>query len=198
MKGFTLVEVVVAIGIFSVIIVAVGLFEVNIFSYQRNVSGSFTAVQDSQVILKTLARDIRMASQGSDGSYALQTVATSTLSFFADINNDGLKERIRYSLINSKLYRTTLVPTGSPLTYSGTESTSTVLTDVVNATSTPVFSYFSGVYIGTTTSPLPDPISPNVVRLVQINLVIGANGDQKPDGRKYTADVTLRNLKDNL
>jgi len=204
-SGFTLIEVVVSIGIFIVIMGAVALFESNVFSYQRSASNSMTTVQDAEVILKILSHDIRMASQGSDGSYALQTVATNTLQFFADTNGDGLKERIRYSLIGSDLYRTFLVPTGSPLTYSGTESTSTILTDVVNATSTPVFSYFGGTYTGTTTGTLSQPVSPNSVRLIQINLTLNAgasagNTSQQniPTIRTYTTDVTMRNLKDNL
>lgn len=183
---------------------AVSLFESNVFSYQRSASNSMTTVQDAEVILKTISHDIRMTSQGSDGSYALQTVATNTLQFFADTNGDGIKERIRYSLIGSKLYRVLLTPTGSPLSYSGTESTSTVLTDVVNSTSTPVFSYFDGTYAGTTTGAISQPVSPNSVRLIQINLTLNAgasvgNVDQDmPAIRTYTADVTLRNLKDNL
>jgi len=204
-SGFTLIEVVVSIGIFIVIMAAVALFESNIFSYQRNASNSMATVQDAQVILKTLSKEIRMASQASDGSYALQIVATDTLQFFADTNSDGLKERIRYSFVGNNLYRASMTPIGSPLAYSGTESTSTVLTDVVNASSTPVFSYFNGTYAGTTTGVLSQPVSPNDVRLIQINLTLNAgasvgNTSQQNMSaiRTYTADVTLRNLKDNL
>jgi len=196
--GFTLIEVVVAIGIFTVIIFAVGLCEANIFSYSRSASNSFTTVQDAQVILKTLSRDIRIASPGSDGSYALQTVATNTLMFFADVNGDGVKERVRYSFIGKKLYRTLLVPTGSPLSYSGTESTSTILTSVVNDSATPVFKYFDGTYTGTTTGQLSQPVSQNTVRLIQINLMLDASTNLSSTTRTYTTVVTLRNLKDNL
>ncbi len=195
--GFTLIEVVVSIGIFMIIIVAVGAFESNIFSYQRNASNSFTTVQDAQVILKTISHDIRMTSQGSDGSYALQTTATNTLMFFADTNNDGLKERIRYTLIGPTLYRSVLVPTGSPLSYSGSESTSTILTDVANGTSS-VFTYFNGSYAGTSTDALAQPVTPNTVRLIQVSLTLDVDPNQSPVGRTYITDVTLRNLKDNL
>ena len=188
--GFTLIEVVVAIGIFTIIIGAVGLFESNIFSYQKSASNTMNTVQDAEVILKTISRDLRMASQGSDGSYALQITATDTLEFFADINGDGLKERVRYSLIGNDLYRTLLMPKGSPLSYSGAESTSTILTDVVNTSLTPVFSYFDGTYTGTTTGNLSQPVSADAVRLIEISLIL--------NGKTYTTEVTPRNLKDNL
>jgi len=195
--GFTLVEILVSIGIFTVIMGAVGLFEVNVFSYQRLASSSFQTIQDAEVILKTITKDIRMTSPGSDGSYALQTVATNTLLFFADINGDGVKERIRYTLIGPKLYRTVLVPTGSPLTYSGTESTSTILTDVTNGTSS-VFTYYSGAYTGSTTGMLAQPVTPTAVRLIQVTLTLDPNTTDTLSARTYSAEVTLRNLKDNL
>ena len=197
LKGFTLVEVVVSIGIFMVIIVAVGAFEINIFSYQRRAAGSFTTLQDSQIILKTVAHDIRMASQGEDGSYALQITATNTLMFFADTNGDGIKERVRYTLSGAKLYKALLVPTGSPLAYSGAESTSTVLTDVTSGSSS-VFTYYNGTYAGTTTGSLAQPVTPSTVRLVQISLTLDSDPKAFPNGRTYTTDVTLRNLKDNI
>jgi prepilin-type N-terminal cleavage/methylation domain-containing protein len=197
-RAFTLVEVVVSIGIFLVIIGAVAVFEVNIFSYQRNSSGSFETVQDAEVIMKTITENIRMASPGSDGSYALQTVGTSTLMFYADMNGTGIKQRIRYTLIGSDLYQAVLTPTGSPLAYTGTEATTTILTDVVNSSSTPVFSYFDGTYAGTTTGALSQPVTPNAVRLVQVDLTLNIVANQIANARTYTADVTLRNLKDNL
>ena len=195
--GFTLVEVIASIGIFLIIIAAVGVFEGNVFSYQRTATGSFETVQDAQVIMKTLSREIRMASQGSDGSYALQVVATNTLMFFADTNGDGIKERIRYTLSGATLYRASLTPTGSPLAYSGTESTTTLVTDAANGSSS-LFSYFDDTYVGTSTGALAQPVTPTAVRLIQINLVLDTNPNQAPASRTYTTDVTLRNLKDNL
>ena len=195
--GFTLIEVFVSIAVFTIIMVAVGLFEVNVFSYQRTASSSFQTVQDAEVILKTISKDIRGASPGSDGSYAIQTVATNTLMFFADVNSDGLKERIRYTLMGSSLYRTLLTPTGSPLAYTGTESTSTILTDVANGTSS-VFTYYSGSYTGSTTGILAQPVTPTAVRSIQITLSLDPNTKDTQPARTYSTEVTMRNLKDNL
>jgi prepilin-type N-terminal cleavage/methylation domain-containing protein len=51
-QGFTLIEVLVTLAIFVVVMVAVGYFEVNIYTNQSAVSGSFGALQNSQAILK--------------------------------------------------------------------------------------------------------------------------------------------------
>jgi prepilin-type N-terminal cleavage/methylation domain-containing protein len=197
-NGFTLIEVLASIGIFLVIIVAVGLFEVNVFSYQRTASSSFQTVQDAQIILKTITKDIRMASPGSDGAYALQTVGTGTLMFFSDINANGIKERVRYTLIGSNLYRAVAEPIGSPLSYvNATESTSTILSDVVNG-SVPVFNYYDGTYAGSTTGALSQPVNQSSVRLIQITLMLDPDTHDTVPARTYSTEVTLRNLKDNL
>jgi prepilin-type N-terminal cleavage/methylation domain-containing protein len=196
-RGMTLVEVLIALAIFVAVMGAVGLFEVNIFSYQSSISSSFTTVQDAEIILKTMTREIRMTSPSSDGSYAIQTAATNTIMFFADTDGNGIKERIRYYLVGNKLYRASLVPTGSPFTYTGTESITTLLNNVRNATSTAVFEYFDGSYDGNEPS-LSQPVNVSSVRLVKINITLDTDPNRSPAPRTYTTQVTLRNLKNNL
>lgn len=196
-KGMTLVEVLIALSVFVLIIGAIGLFETNVFTYNSSISSSFTTVQDTQVILKTMTKELRDASPGSDGSYSIQTAATNTIMFYADVNGDGLKERIRYYLFGTALYRAYLVPTGSPLSYSGNESTSTLLNNVRNATSTSVFEYFDGNYDGGE-SPLVQPVTTSAIRLVKINITLDTDPNKSPAPRTYSTQVTLRNLKDNL
>jgi len=198
-RAFTLVEVLTTVGIFTVIIAAVAAFEANVFSYQGNASASFTALQDSEAILRTMAKEVRSMSPGNDGSYALQSAGTSTLTFYADTNGDGKKERIRYSLIGSSLFRASAIPTGSPLTYTGiAESTSTLMNNVKNSSSTPVFDYFTGAYAGTTTGALVQPVTPTSVRLIRMTVSLDVDPNRSPLPRTYSTEATLRNLKDNL
>jgi prepilin-type N-terminal cleavage/methylation domain-containing protein len=196
-RGMTLVEVLIALAIFISIMGAVGLFEVNIFSYQSSISSSFTTVQDTEIILKTMTKEIRMTSPGSDGSYAIQSVATNTMMFYADTDGNGIKERIRYSLVGTTLYRAFLAPTGSPLAYTGSEATTTLLNNVRNATSTSVFEYFDGSYDGNE-APLAQPVTTSAVRLVKINITLDTDPNKSPAPRTYTTQVTLRNIKNNL
>ena len=115
-EGMTLVEVLVAVGIFAVIMGAVAMFQVNVFSYNRQVSGSYTTVQDAQGILKTMTKELRMASQGANGAYAIQTAADDTIIFFADLAGDGVKKRVKYlfSPTNAVVYRGVTTPSGTP------------------------------------------------------------------------------------
>lgn len=194
----TLVELLTALAIFAAVIIAVGAFEVNIFQYQGSVSGSLSTAQDAQVILKTMLTELRSASTAANGAYPIVSAGTSSLSFYDDANNNGQAEEITYSLVNNILYRAVIQPTGSPAVYNpATQSTSSLLTDVHNATSTPVFQYFDQNYTGTS-SPLSLPVSISSIRLVEISLTLDTNANQAPGPRTYTTQVSLRNLKTNL
>ena len=192
----TLVELVISIGIFILIMGAVVLFESNVFSFRRNVSGTFQVVQNAQLILKTLNAEIRSMSPGANGAYPLITAGTSSVSFFSDVNADGTTEQVRYFLTNGQLYQGITQPSGSPVVYNSSgEVVSGLLAGVSNDNTSPVFEYFDGNYTGTS-SPLSLPIQANTVRLIRINLNLISPDSATP--KIYTTDVMLRNLKDNL
>lgn len=198
--GMTLVEVLVALAIFVVIMGAVVVFQINVFSYERTASGSFITVQDAQTILKVMGRELRMASQGGDGSYAIQGASTSTITFFADINNDNKKEKVKYyySKSSSSILKTTTLPTGNPVTYSPTNtSTTTIMVNVRNSTSTPMFEYFDSDYNGSGIA-LTEPVITTSIRLIKINITLDTDPNKPPEPRVYSTQITLRNLKDNL
>ena len=197
-SGMTMIEVLVAMGISVVVIIAVTAFQANIFKYRNSVSGTFDTVQNAQIIMKLMAKELRSVSIASDGSFGIAQAATSTITFYADTDGNGVKERIRYSLASSTLYRAVLVPTGSPLSYaSGSESTTTMLRSVSNGTSTNMFTYFDSSYDGSQ-SALSQPVVLTNIRLVKISAILTVGGTQTPSAKTYTTQVMLRNLKDNL
>ncbi|MDR3557898.1 MAG: type II secretion system protein, partial [Candidatus Pacebacteria bacterium] len=197
-SGFTLVEVFISMAIFVAVMVAVTTFLININSENRTISGSFETAQDAQVILKTMLTELRQASTAANGAYPIANAGTSSLTFFSDVDNDGSTEEITYSYIGNTLYRAIIQPTGSPLSYNlASQSTSSLLTDVRNSSSTPMFQYFDQNYTGTS-SPLSLPISVSAVRLVKISLSLDVLINQAPGVQTYTTQVSLRNLKTNL
>ena len=197
-SGFTLTEVLVSVAIFVTVLIAIGSFEANVFSNQRTVSGSFQTAQDAQVILKTMLTELRQTATAATGAYPIFSAGTSSITFFSNANNGSSPEEITYSLIGNALYRAVILPAGSPLSYNLTnQSTSSILTDVYNSSSTPVFQYFDQNYTGTS-SPMSLPINVPTVRLIKINLALDVFINQAPAVRTYTAEVSLRNLKTNL
>lgn len=197
-NGFTLVELLIALAIFSVVIVAVGALASNIFIFNSTTSGSYQATQNSQAILRTILKEIREASQGANGAYPLVTTGSTTLSFFSDIDNDGVAEQVTYSLIGTNFYRAVIKAVGAPPTYSvANQSTTTLITNVVNGNALPSFQYFDTNYTGTS-SPLAQPVVPSKVKLIQINQRIDIDPNRSPLPVIFTVQANIRNLKSNL
>ena len=148
--------------------------------------------------MRTMVKELRPAKSGSDGSYPIVQAATSSITFFSDIDADGLQERVRYYLIATILKKGIIKSTGSPPSYIPSQETFiTLASNIKNATSSALFEYFDNTYAGTS-SPLSQPVNIPNVRLVKINLLIDADPDRSPIPRLYTSEVMLRNLKDNL
>ncbi len=197
-KGFTLIEIIIVIGILGLIIIAVSSFQRNVLIYNKFSQDSLSSAQDARAILRTMVKELRSASPSNNGAFSIIQAATNTISFFSDTDADGLKEQIRYFLTTTILKRGTIKPTGSPLTYNSANETFSFLAyNIKNSTSTPLFEYFDNSYAGTSTS-LTQPVTATQVHLVKINLIIDVDPNRAPIPRTYTSQVNLRNLKDNL
>jgi Tfp pilus assembly protein PilW len=197
-KGLMMVELLVALAIFSVVIIAVGALGSNVFIFNSTTSGSYQATQNSQAILRTILKEIREASPGANGAYPLINTGSTTLSFFSDVDNDGVTEQITYTLIGTTFYRAVIKATGSPPVYLiQNQSTTSLITNVINGNALPSFQYFDTNYTGTS-SPLIAPVSPSKVKLIQINQQIDIDPNRSPLPIIFTVQANIRNLKSNL
>lgn len=197
-RGFTLVEILVVTLIFTIIVIAMTKFERDIFYLNTIQSGSLSSATDAQSILNTMVKEIRAAAQGADGSYPIVTDGTTTLTFFSDIYQNGIKEKVTYFLSSTTLEKALFVPTGTPLAYpTATTTTITLASNVRNGTSTNVFDYFDSNYTGTS-SPLIQPVTISAIRLIRITLVLDTYTNRPLAPVTYTSQVSIRNLKNNL
>ncbi|MEK7463788.1 MAG: type II secretion system protein [Patescibacteria group bacterium] len=200
-KGFTLVELIVVIGILGLIMIGVSNFQVDVLVYNKYAENSLSSAQDARNVLRVIVKELRTASPSNNGAYAIAQAATSTITFFSDTDGDGLKEQIRYFISTTTpvtLKKGSIKPIGSPSVYSpSAEVFSTLAYNIKNATSTALFEYYDNGYAGTS-SPLTQPVTVTSIRLVKINLMIDADPNKSPIPRLYTSQVSLRNLKDNL
>ncbi len=197
-RGMTFAELLVAMAIFVVVMVAVTTFYVNILNYQSTVSGSYQTAQSAQIILKTMLQELREVEPAANGAYPLVLAGSTTITFFCDPDNDGTAEELSYTLIGKTIYQVVIQPSGSPAVYnSANQSTTTIFTNVVNGTSTPVFQYFDTNYNGTST-PLVQPVTTTAVRLVRVNVTLDFDPTHSPAPTTYTIQASFRNLKTNL
>ena len=189
-KGFTLVETVVVIGILAVVGMALTgmiayVYQTNAFIFQET-SATDSARRGVQFALE----NIREATYGADGSYPLSTAATSTIAFYADVDNDGVVEKVRYYLTNGTLYRGVTDPAGAPPSYSGQAEAATIVASYVrNDASTPIFHYYDDTGAELTT---PADVS----KVASVSAVVGVDVDPRKAPLTYTliGTATIRSV----
>jgi hypothetical protein len=194
--GMGVVEAIIVIAVLTALLLAVANFGRDVFSVSGILQSGLSAQQDARNIVKTIASELRTASPSSLGSYPLKSVADNDVTFYSDIDGDGLKEEVRYYLSGTILKKSTLKPSGLPPSYTGSPAVSDLIADVKNG-STPVFTYYDTNYDGTT-APLSAPINILSVRLIKVMVMVERDPYRSPTPVSVTTQVSLRNLKDNL
>lgn len=195
-QGFTLMEFLVALGIFVMIGGLLANFQVDTFQYNRQTQERLSADHDIRQALKKITADVRAAGPSSTGAFPIAQAASSSLTLYANVDSDTLVERVRYYVTGGVLKRAVLKPTGAPLGYTGTESETTLVSFITNPNGN-IFSYYGASYSGTT-SPMYQPVNPLSVRLVRVMMTVDQNINRPPDAVSGETQVSIRNLKDNL
>lgn len=197
MGGFTLLEIVVTMGILGLIMLGVGMFQVNIFRYHTALSNQLNSQQESRRTIEQIIAELRAASYAGNGAYPFETASAATLIFFTNTDTDSDIERVRYFMSGSDLQRGVKEPVGSnPILYTGPETITTQIKNVVNG-GTPLFSYFNDSYTGSG-SPLTSPINVNEVRYVRLTLLVDKDPNRPLATIAVEGGTSVRNLKDNL
>jgi type II secretory pathway pseudopilin PulG len=199
-RGFTIIEAVVSMSILLMIGLGIIAFERSVLTNTKVLQSGLTMQQQVRRTLAVFVADLRAATQSSAGAYPIEVAATSTITFYANIDSDAAIEKIRYFVATGTLRRGTIKPTGTVYN-SANERISTIVKDLANPTSTPIFTFYDTGYDGFTSSssdPLPTPINIPSIRMVKMSIVVNPNGVRAPVMQTYTTQVSVRNLKDNL
>jgi len=194
--GMTLVELVVVIGITGLVLLAVGMWQANLFRYNTALSDQLTSQHEARQTILIMTHELRTAITAATGAYPLESLTGTQLIFYSNIDEEVDIERIRYVLNGSVLQKGVIKPSGNPVTYSGTETMTTLANHVTNG-ATPIFAYYDSSYTGSENA-LAMPVNPNVVRYVEIMLIIDKDTNRPPAAIQVRSGVSLRNLKDNL
>lgn len=193
-RGFTLIEVVVAMGLFVMIIVGLTTFITMTFKSNDVIYNQLSAQKDARAALSMVVKEVRNAGSSSIGSYLIDTATSSTLSFYSDINNDTFRERVRYFVSGNEFKKGVIVPNGSPLSYNpANETIATVARDLI-PNSEP-FQYFNETYNGNGTGLLAEPVNVVDVRYIRITIVIDQRPNVAPVPLTASTEVEIRNLK---
>jgi type II secretory pathway pseudopilin PulG len=206
-RGMSLIELVVAIGIMVLIGGAMIIFERSVLTNTKVLQTTLSSQQQIRKTLSTITAELRSACPSANSSYAIESVSTTSIVFYSNIDTDNLVERVRYfyatatpgSVTPTVLKKGVTKPVANVYA-TGTEVISTVVNDLKNSSTTPIFSFYDSYYTGvaSSTAPLPPPFPLGSIRLIKVLLAVDPNAARSPVYHTYDTQVSIRFLKDNL
>ncbi len=196
-KGFTLLELLVAMGIFSLVILASTQFFISGLRYNTIIWDQLQGQTDGRRAVKEIVDIVRKAEESSIGSYPIVLADDNELILYANVDNDSYREKVRFWLDDTTLKRGTTKPSGDPLGYSGAESVVEIAHYIVNiAESAPLFIYYGEDYTGSEEA-LITPADAGSIRIVKVQLEIEKDANKTPVPLHVESMVHIRNLKEN-
>ncbi len=197
--GFTLIELIVGIAIFTILALGIIVLVSNILTSSSQQSGLLADSDQGRKLAFRIMGEVRNGSTSNTGAYTLATADAQQLIFYSNVDGGVDIERVRYYLASGSLYRGIVKPTGSPLTYNlGSETSSVVQKNVANG-AIPLFYYYDDTYDGTSDTFLAQPVNVTDVRMIKLNLrVYNKAGKTNTNYYTVTASGTIRGLKTNL
>lgn len=196
--GFTIIEMVVVIGIFSLISAGlIGLVS-GVFLQGSKLGTSLADSDQSRRLGLKITQELRNAVYGHTGGYPLNTAGDQQIIFYSNVDNDSDIERVRYYYQNGSVFKGVVDPTGSPLTYNtANEVVTNVQSNVANST-TPLFYYYNENYDGANGAALTQPVNVTQVTFVKLNLMVYNKAASAGKYYTVTNGASIRNIKTNL
>ncbi|MEX0652133.1 MAG: type II secretion system protein [Candidatus Paceibacterota bacterium] len=192
-KGFTLIETLVVLAIFIIVLGA--LVSSIRFFYRSNTHAleqSF-AINGARIGIEQMVKDLREAGFSDEGSYPVIALATSSVSFYSDVDADIFVEKIRYFLDGTDLNKGIVDSSGDPLTYNDDNEVVTLISNNVrnNAESVALFSYYNA-----SGTPMTNLASTTDLRFVTAEVVVNVNPMRLPNNFTLRSSATLRNVRE--
>lgn len=200
LKGLTLVEMLVAIGIMTIGMVGFTLLFSGTWKSSKFIlETGVTAVQVNRASAE-IVNNLRRVRQADNGDYPVESANDFDIEVYLDIDGDGVTERVHYWLddANDRLMRGVREPSSAvpPVYAAGDGTTSIIANYIVNEASQPLFYYYNENYPGdTVNNPLPTPAEIQDIRLVRILIRMNIDPIKAPDNINIESFVDLRNLE---
>ncbi len=199
-SGLSLIEMMVAIAIFTIAIAGFSLLFVRSMksnSYILEMGQTSMALSQG---MNKMTEYLRKARQGDNGNYAIVSAQDNSLTVYSDFDSDKITERLHFYLESQQIKMGITNPTGGIVkTYpSGDQEVKTVASYILNGSGDKLFRYYNRDYpadlvnnpINIATNDISD------IRMVEIFLKMNINPNRAPDNVQMRSFVELRNLSD--
>jgi len=197
--GYTLLEIIFAISIFTLAITMVTTYVISGYKVNRFAEEQNEAMEHARKGIETMVEEVREAAPAENGDFPIAQADDQSFIFYSDIDVDQETEKVRYSLDGTDLKKGVTQPSGFPATYLSENEVTTVLSMYVRNDTDPIFYYYDSSWAGIDTNDhLTTPVSPNNVGVIRLNLEININPIIAPQPFILESFVQVRNLKENL
>lgn len=192
----TLTEVVVVIGIYTVLLLAITTSVANLYQYNAYTIEQADEIDNARRGMTLWNRDVKEMTVAEDGTYPIAIIEPHRLGYYSDTDQDENVEYVEYILATTTLTKYTYNATGSPLTYNlAVPDSSTILSEYVqniNQGSSTFLYYDNAGNELSSTSPIID------VRYIQAQIIVNIDPNRSPGEFMLRSSIAPRNLKDNL
>ena len=192
-KGFTLLETIVTIAVFTLMMGAVSWSIVSFYRTNSYIIQQSLAIDSARRGIETMVREIKEATYSDTGAYPIAGVAQQSLVFFSDIDKDSNVEKVRYFLDGANFKKGEIEASGNPPVYQSGNETIIVLSDSVRNGGRTIFTYYDNS--GNEITNLTQIAS---IALIKVNLIINVDENRAPSEFTLYSTSQLRNLKTNL
>lgn len=195
-SGMTLVEMVVAIGIYTVLSLAIATSVTDLYKVNSYAISQADEINNARRGIIEWSRDVKEMTTAEDGTYPVARIDEHVFGYYSDTDQDSDVEYVEYVLATTTLTKYVYKATGSPPVYSfaspdSEKILSLYVQNIVEATSTFLYYDNSGTQLSST-SPIVD------VKFITAKLVVNIDSVRNPGEFLLKASVAPRNLKDNL
>ncbi len=190
-RGFTVIEVVIALALFSGIMLLVMLFSLDIADFSVQYQQDIAAKIESQLALSTMLSQFRSITASANGSYPILAASSTSFTFYADGTADGIPDQIRYFFGTSTVNRGLIRSTGTPALY---PSSTEIVVPVITNMSTGTFRYYSSAFTGSE-PPLTYPLDVSQIKAIQFQVTVDQATTSRPGPLNSSITVTFRNLR---
>ncbi len=192
-RGFTLIEILIAMAVTAMSLVFVAYFVVDISNFGTDLGNRLETEFELQLTLRAMISEIRSMGPGGNGAYPIATATPTTFTFYSDIDGDGLFEQVRYFLDGTVLKKGVTKPTATqPVQYpSADEVISEAVHSMIPGT---LFTYYPEG-LPDEMSPLASPVNVASIRLVNIIGTVDKDTTLPPLPTTLSITATIRNLR---
>jgi type II secretory pathway pseudopilin PulG len=197
-KGISLVDTLIAITIFSFLMISVGIMVVHFMRTQTDTLQQIRSASEARIAIKRLSRSLTNMSNGADGSFPVVSANDDELVYYSDLDGDLVTERIRYYVADQIIREEILFFDSTSQTYTQTgKQDKYIIGSVINTAAEPLFLYYQKGYDGLNTPEtyqLTEPINIAQINSVEINLMVNVDPANNPDTFNIKEHINLRNL----